>query len=121
MPPLKPSIKLIGNRVLIKPVEQKKTSGGIIIPDSHSDEQPVATGYIVRVGPGEPTPFAADNSAEDWTSGKADTSEFIKLQVKEGDFVLYFRNSAVNVEIEGDKYVVIPQSSILIYDNDYFN
>lgn len=115
---VKDSIRIIGDRVLIKPMESNKTSGGIIIPDNAKDDLPVATGIIIRIGPG--TPLSLPDSTEVWTQGKKDEVEYMPLQVKSGNFVVYFRQAAIDVEIEGEMYVILPQSAILLYDEDYF-
>jgi len=113
---LKESIRLIGDRVLVKPVEPETTSGGIVIPDSVKDKQEVAMGYVARVGPGYAVSKQQDN-VEDWiNSSKGGDVEYIPLSVEVGFFVIFFRGSAVDVEIEGEPYKVVPQGAILLYD-----
>ena len=65
-------VQPIGDRVLVKPVEEeKKTKGGIVLPDT-AKEKP-QEGLIIAVG-----------------SGKLlDNGERIPLEVKEGDKILF--------------------------------
>jgi chaperonin GroES len=85
------SIKPLGTRVLIEPMEaEQKTVGGIIIPDS-AQEKP-QRGTIVSAG-----------------QGTADE----KMELKVGDKVLYGKYSGTELEFEGNKYLIMSQSDVL--------
>ena len=84
-------LNLLGNRVLVIPVNaESKTAGGIIIPDS-AKEKPLK-GTIVAVGPG--------------TKDEA-------MILKENDVVLYGKYSGQEIEFEGIKYLLMNQSDII--------
>jgi co-chaperonin GroES (HSP10) len=36
------------------------------------------------------------------------------LQAEEGDFAIFVRDAAIEVEYEGEKYLIVPHSSILM-------
>lgn len=85
------SLKPLSDRVLVKPAEaEQKTAGGIIIPDS-AKEKPLK-GNVLAVGPGT----------------KDET-----MQVSEGDEVLYGKYAGTEVEIDGEKLIIMRQSDIL--------
>ena len=73
---------------------EEKTKGGIILPDT-AKEKPIE-GTIVAVGPGKLT--------ED---GKQ-----VKMEVKEGDKVLYGKYSGTEVTVEGEEYLIMRESDI---------
>ncbi len=89
------NLKPLADRVIVKPMEaEEKTKGGIILPDT-AKEKPIE-GTIIAVGPGKLT--------ED---GKQ-----IKLEVKEGDKVLYGKYSGTEVTVEGEEYLIMRESDI---------
>lgn len=85
------SIKPLSDRVLVQPnPAEEKTAGGLIIPDT-AKEKPLA-GKVIAVGPG--------------------TSE-VKMEVKEGDQVLYGKYAGTEVTVDGKEYIIMRQSDIL--------
>ncbi|MCK9300898.1 MAG: co-chaperone GroES [Bacteroidales bacterium] len=85
------TLKPLSDRVLVKPAAaEQKTAGGIIIPDS-AKEKPLK-GEVIAVGPGT----------------KDET-----MQVVVGDFVLYGKYSGTEVELDGEKLLIMRQSDIL--------
>jgi chaperonin GroES len=89
------NLKPLADRVIVKPMEaEEKTKGGIILPDT-AKEKPIE-GTIIAVGPGKIT--------ED---GKQ-----VKLEVKEGDKVLYGKYSGTEVTVEGEEYLIMRESDI---------
>ncbi len=86
----------LGDRVLVKRVEEEqKTKGGIIIPDT-AKEKP-QEGEVVSVGPG-----ARDDS------GKVQA-----LDVKAGDRILFGKWSGTEVKIDGQDLLIMKESDIL--------
>ena len=39
---------------------------------------------------------------------------YIPLQVKEGDWAIFLREQGIEVEFEGTKYLIVPQSAVLL-------
>ena len=79
------NIKPLADRVLIKPAPaEEKTVGGIIIPDS-AKEKPLK-GEIVAVG-----------------NGTKDE----EMVVKPGDTVLYGKYAGTELELDGEKYLIM--------------
>lgn len=84
-------IKPLSDRVLILPnPAEEKTAGGLIIPDT-AKEKPLA-GKVVAAGPG-----TAD----------------VKMEVKEGDQVLYGKYAGTEINVEGVTYLILKQAEIL--------
>ena len=85
------NVKPLSDRVLILPnPAEEKTAGGLIIPDT-AKEKPLA-GKVIAVGPG--------------------TSD-VKMEVKNGDLVLYGKYAGTEITIDGKDYLIMKQSDIL--------
>lgn len=84
-------IKPLADRVLIKPTPAEETTvSGIIIPDS-AKEKPLR-GTVLATGDG---------------------TKDEKMVVKEGDTVLYGKYAGTEVELDGEKLLIMRQSDIL--------
>ena len=84
-------IQPLADRVLIKPAAaEEKTVGGIIIPDT-AKEKPLK-GSVISVG-----------------NGSKDEEMVLKAE----DTVLYGKYSGTEVELDGEKYLIMRQSDVL--------
>ena len=84
-------IQPLADRVLIKPAAaEEKTVGGIIIPDT-AKEKPLKGSVI-----------AAGNGTKDE-----------EMVLKAEDTVLYGKYSGTEVELDGEKYLIMRQSDVL--------
>jgi len=89
-------LRPLDDRVVIKQSEaEDKTAGGIILPDTAKEKPQI--GKIVAVGPGK----ILEN-------GKRS-----KMSVKKNDEVIYSKYIGNEVEIDGEKYVVLREGDIL--------
>ena len=87
----------LGDRVVVKRVEEEaKTKGGIIIPDT-AKEKP-QEGEVLAVGPG----------ARDEKSGAR-----VELDVKVGDRILFGKWSGTEVKIDGEDLIIMKESDVL--------
>ncbi|MDD5987879.1 MAG: co-chaperone GroES [Bacteroidales bacterium] len=85
------NIKPLADRVLVKPAAaEEKTVAGIIIPDT-AKEKPLK-GEVLAVG-----------------NGTKDEEMVLKV----GDTVLYGKYSGNEVELDGEKYLIMRQSDVL--------
>ena len=108
---------IIGDRILIKPkVPQSKTKSGLYLPPGVNENEKVQIGYVVKVGPGYPIPSVTD-ADEPW-KGRTEEPKYVPLQPKEGDQAVYLQNSAIEIEFNKEKYIVVPQSAILLLLRD---
>ena len=86
----------LGDRVLVKRVEEEsKTKGGIIIPDT-AKEKPME-GEIVAVGPG----------------ARDEKGNLVPLDVKKGDRILFGKWSGTEVKLNGEDLLIMKESDIL--------
>jgi len=89
-------IRPLQDRVIVKRLEEeKKTKGGIIIPDS-AKEKP-QQGKVVAVGKGK----------------VADDGKLIKLDVKAGDRILFSKYAGAEVKIEDEEHLIMREDDIL--------
>jgi len=89
-------IKPLGDRVLVKRLEEKTTTNsGIIIPDT-AKEKP-QEGKVIAVGPGKTN----------------DKGEKIPMEVAAGDKILFGKYSGTEVKLEGEEYLIMHQDDIL--------
>ncbi len=84
-------IKPLDDRVLLKTVEleDEKKVGNIIIPDTAKEKPQI--GEIIAVG----------------------NDEELQDLVKEGDKVIYAKYGGTEIELEGEKYLIVQRSDIL--------
>ncbi|MDR5683248.1 MAG: co-chaperone GroES [Armatimonadota bacterium] len=89
-------LKPLGDRVVVKPLEEEeRTKGGIVLPDT-AKEKP-QHGEVLAVGPG-----ALDED------GKR-----LPMDVKVGDRVLFAKYAGTEVKIDDEDLLILRQSDIL--------
>jgi chaperonin GroES len=103
---------IVGDRVLIDPDEKTdRTTSGLYLPPTVKEKEKVQGGYVVKTGPGYVVHDPA--SAESWDSRAKKEIRYIPLQAVEGDYAIFLRETAVEIEFEGKKYLIVPHASIL--------
>ena len=86
----------LGDRVLVKRVEEEtNTKGGIIIPDT-AKEKP-QEGEIVAAGPG----------------ARDDNGKVQPLELKAGDKILFGKWSGTEVKVDGEDLLIMKESDVL--------
>ena len=89
-------LKPLGDRLIVRPVEEEKTTAsGIVLPET-AKEKP-QKGTVVAVGDGA--------IAEDGTRRPLDVSE--------GDEVLYSKYGGTDITVEGEDLLVLRESDVL--------
>ena len=90
------SLKPLGDRVVVEPIEQEEvTAGGIVLPET-AKEKP-QQGNILAVGPGS----------------RDEDGEHIQMDVKVGDKVLYAKYSGTEFKVDGKKLLILRESDLL--------
>ena len=89
------TVKPLGDRVVIKNVEAEETTKSGLILTSAAKEKPQMA-VVLAVGPG----------------GNVDGKE-IKMQVTEGQKVIYSKYAGTEVKIDGEELILVRQSDIL--------
>lgn len=109
---------VVGDKVLIKPEEEdSKTPSGLYLPQGVAEKELVAGGYIVNVGPGYPTVEPAVEG-EPWSGHSRTEMRYLPLQARKGDFAVFLRRDAIEVEIDDSKYQIVGHGSILLLIRD---
>jgi len=89
-------IQPLGDKIVVKRLEaEEKTAGGIVLPET-AKEKP-KEGEVVSVGPGK----------------VLDSGERSKMQVREGDRVLFTSYAGTEVKIDGKEYLIMDESDIM--------
>lgn len=87
----KVKIKPIGENILVRPNdEETKTSSGIVLPDTVNKEKP-QKGEVIALG----------------------TCADPKFSVKVGDIVIFKKYSPDEIEIDGNKYLIMTEADVL--------
>ena len=90
-------LKPLGDRLIVKPIEEEETTAsGIVLPDT-AKEKP-QKGKVVAVGDGK-----WDDEGE----------KRIPLDVAEGDEVLYSKYGGTEIKIDGEDLLVLRESDVL--------
>ena len=90
------SLKPLGNRVVVKPIEEEEiTAGGIVLPET-AKEKP-QKGEVLAVGDGE----------------RDDSGKRIPLDVSVGDTVLFAKYAGTEIKVEGDKLLILRETDLL--------
>jgi chaperonin GroES len=90
------NLRPLHDRVIIKRMEEERTSpGGIVIPDS-ATEKPIR-GEVLAAGNGKRT----------------ESGEVVPMDVKVGDTVLFGKYSGTEVKVEGEELLVMREEDIM--------
>jgi co-chaperonin GroES (HSP10) len=105
---------VVGDKILVKPKNPSdKTNSGLYLPPTVTEKEEIQSGYIIKVGPGYPLP--AQTEDEPWKETE-EKVKYMPLQAQEGDLAIYLQRNAINVQYEGEKYVILPQAAILMLE-----
>jgi len=90
------SLKPLGDRVVVEPIEQEEvTAGGIVLPET-AKEKP-QQGNVLAVGPG----------------ARDEDGKYIPMDVKVGDKVLYAKYGGTEFKVDGKKLLILRESDLL--------
>jgi chaperonin GroES len=90
------NLKPLGDRLIVEPIEQEDTTAsGIILPET-AKEKP-QQGKVLAAGPGR----------------RDDDGKRIKMDVQEGDTVLYAKYAGTEVKLDDVKYLILKETDVL--------
>jgi chaperonin GroES len=90
------NLKPLDDRIVIKQSDaEEKTAGGIILPDTAKEKPQI--GKVVATGPGK----------------LLDDGKRANMSLKKNDEVIYAKYIGSDVEIDGNKYVILRESDVL--------
>ena len=93
---MKLNLKPLGDRLVIKPLEQEEvTPSGIVLPET-AKEKP-QKGEVLSVGPG----------------ARDEEGKRIAMDVKAGDKVLFAKYAGTEIKVDGEKLLILRESDIL--------
>ena len=90
-------IELIGEMMLVEPIDKHSNKGGLIIPESKKEKPTL--GKIIKIGNG----FTLDKDKP------------LHIFLKEDQTVLFKEWSGTKIEISGKNYLLLKQSDVLGY------
>jgi chaperonin GroES len=89
-------LKPLGDRLVVKPLEEEEvTPGGIVLPET-AKEKP-QKGEVLAVGPG----------------ARDDDGNRVAMDVSVGDTVLYAKYGGTEIKMDSDKLLILRESDIL--------
>lgn len=90
------NITPLGDKVLVKPLkDSEKTEGGLYLPET-AEEKPQQA-KVIAVGAGK----------------VSDKGKLLVPVVKKGNTIIFGKYSGHEVKIEGEEYIIMPESDIL--------
>ena len=89
-------LRPLADRVIVKQTEaEEKTKSGIYLPDA-AKEKPTK-GKVIAAGPGK----------------LDDKGKHMEVGVRAGDTVYYGKYSGTDIEVDGEKFVILRESDVL--------
>jgi chaperonin GroES len=89
-------LKPLGDKVVVRPTQREETTkSGIVLPDT-AKEKP-QEGVVVAIGTGR----------------VLDNGERLKLEVQEGQKVLYAKYAGTEVKLDNEEYLILSEKDIL--------
>ena len=90
------TVKPVGDRIVVRAVEQaEKTAGGIFLPDTAKEKSQEAV--VVAVGPGR----------------TLDNGTLVPVSVKPGQHILFSKYAGSEMKIDGEDLTIISDKDIL--------
>ena len=90
------AVKPLEDRVLVKPIENEtKTASGLYLPET-AKEKPMK-GEVISTGPGK----------------RLENGKRAEMSVRTGDTVVFGKYAGTEVEIKGQKHLIIRESELL--------
>jgi chaperonin GroES len=95
------TLKPLGDRVVVEPIEQEEiTAGGIVLPET-AKEKP-QRGTVIAAGPG----------------ARDDEGKHIALDVQAGDVVLFAKYAGTEFKVDGKKLLILRENDLLAIVTD---
>lgn len=113
MPVSTETLLVVGDRVLVRPEDPaERTRSGLYLPAGVQEGDRVRGGRVVKTGPGHVMPNPEFSDGEPWAP-RREAVRYLPLQARPGDYALFLRKEAVELEWEGEAYLIVPHGAIL--------
>ena len=89
------TVKPLGDRILVKRLEDEDKVGSIIVPDTAKEKSQKAE--VIAAGEGK----------------KTDEGKLVSLEVKKGDKILIGKYACTDIKIDGEEYIIMKQEDIM--------
>jgi len=90
------SLKPLGDRVVVEPIEQEEVlASGLVLPETAKEKPQKAT--VIAVGPG----------------ARDDDGKHIALDVVAGNIVLFAKYAGTEFKVDGKKLLILKESDLL--------
>jgi chaperonin GroES len=90
------NLKPLGDRLIVKPIEQEETTpSGIVLPET-AKEKP-QRGEVLAVGPG----------------ARDEAGKRIEMEISTGDIVLFAKYGGTEIKIDEEKLLILRESDVL--------
>ena len=110
----KKDLVVVGDRVLVSVQDgELRTPVGLLLPATAVEKDAVQGGRIVAIGPGIPLAPPTEKDGEPWKPPRSEP-RYAPMQAEIGDYAVFFRKAAIEITFEGDKFLVVPQSALLV-------
>ena len=88
-------VKPLGDRILVKRLEEDEKVGSIIVPDAAKEKSQKAE--VIAVGEGK----------------KTDEGKPVPLEVKKGDKILIGKYAGTDIKIDSEEYIIMKQEDVM--------
>ncbi len=111
---------VVGDRILISPEQGKeRTRVGLYLPQTVVDKESAQEGTVIATGPGIPLSPPQDVNGEPWKSSQdIQKVQYLPMEAKVGDHVIFLRKSAIEIKYERKTYLIVPYNAILVILRD---
>ena len=90
------NLQPLGDRLIVEVLDEEETTiSGIVLPDT-AKEKP-QRGRVLSVGPG----------------ARDEDGEYIKMDLEEGDEIIFSKYGGTEVKVEGDELLILRQTDVL--------
>ncbi|MDZ7724557.1 MAG: co-chaperone GroES family protein [candidate division KSB1 bacterium] len=104
---------VVGDRLLIIPdAGEDRSNAGLYLPKWAVEKESIQTGRIVELGTGTPMANPHDIEDEPWKQDASLSKDLIQAQI--GDLAIFLRKAAVEIDIDSDKYLIVPHAAVLL-------
>ena len=104
---------VVGDRLLIIPdAGEDRSNAGLYLPKWAVEKESIQTGRIVEIGSGTPMANPHDIEDEPWKQDMSLNDNPVLAQI--GDMAIFLRKAAVEIDIEKDKYLIVPHAAVLL-------
>ncbi|HIH2763119.1 MAG TPA: co-chaperone GroES [Candidatus Azoamicus sp.] len=87
-------IRPLGDKIVIKRIDERTTEGGIVIPDTIGNKS--QKGIVIAVGP-----------------GKYEDGKLHKISLNQNDNIIFNKYSGTEITVKGKDYLIIKEDDVL--------